>query len=90
MNVMENRIQEARILDSRKNGTTIEVIGRGRTYLVELEQKHCDCGVWQTEAIPCSHAAKALMSENVKPLEFVDSCFETRTQSKIYDCWVAT
>ncbi|CAA7045290.1 unnamed protein product [Microthlaspi erraticum] len=47
------------------DGWTFNVIGGGGHYIVNLENRSCECGVFQIEKIPCSHAIAASTEANM-------------------------
>ena len=46
-----------------------------RTYIVKLEEKECDCGVFQLTGLPCKHAALGIIYRRESLVKYCDQAF---------------
>lgn len=65
-------------------GSKFEVDHRGRTYIVDLDKKTCNCNRWDLTGIPCSHVMCCLMKERKNVEEYVDRCYTKEMYLKAY------
>ncbi|KAL4296137.1 hypothetical protein GQ457_12G006230 [Hibiscus cannabinus] len=54
-------------------------------YVVDLRQRTCQCGVFQTFKYPCSHAIAAASSVRIPYMDFVDPVYLLQTVFKVYE-----
>lgn len=57
----------------------------GNSYIVDLENHSCTCGVWKDTQIPCSHAISLIGKiPTITVLSFLPSIFKTDSIKKFY------
>ncbi|XP_004309344.1 PREDICTED: uncharacterized protein LOC101295476, partial [Fragaria vesca subsp. vesca] len=61
----------------------VESIG-GSKYVVDLQRRTCACRRWDLSGIPCKHVVSTIYFMRLKPEDFVDPCYRTKTYMDIY------
>lgn len=56
----------------------------GNEQTVYLEARHCDCGKFQENQIPCSHAIACCMNLSINPYSLIDPCYTLEVASQVY------
>lgn len=51
---------------------TFECQDGNMRYVIDLEEKSCDCGYWTMSGLPCSHALLSIVKKRMKPIYFVN------------------
>ncbi|KAH6828691.1 hypothetical protein C2S53_018040 [Perilla frutescens var. hirtella] len=59
-------------------------VGR-ESFMVDLQHRTYDCGEFELDLIPCSHATAAIRFSGGHIYDFVDRCYKTETVVSIYD-----
>ena len=57
---------------------------KGRSYIIDLSTKSCDCQHWQTSGIPSAHALAAILYRKLDPFDFVEKCYKTEAYRSTY------
>ena len=76
------KILDERITQSRKwravwdGATRYQVKYNTRFVTVDLEQRSCDCRVFDLSGIPCAHALAAIFDRRHKPIDYVSDYFK--------------
>lgn len=81
--LIEGNIQKARMLEVRASDeNTYEVLDRQagndrrQNFVVHTQQKECSCKKWQSNQIPCQHAASVIMQhKNSDPREWASEYY---------------
>ncbi|KAL6527678.1 hypothetical protein OROMI_029489 [Orobanche minor] len=86
---VENQVSEAvecagnyQVL--RANESEFDVISHEASDIVDIKNRSCSCGGWQTYGIPCSHAVAALVWCRQNVHRFAESCFTVASFRKVY------
>lgn len=61
-----------------------EVKDKGKSYIVNLDNKLCDCRAWSISGIPCKHALLCILHNNGDICDYVDDCFKKKTYFRTY------
>ena len=56
----------------------------GTSYIVNLNQKTCSCGVWKDTEIPCSHAIAFLAKKGLSEKDFLTPLFTVQSLQAFY------
>ena len=57
----------------------------GHCYRVDLTNRSCDCGEFQTHKFPCAHAFVACATVSLDPTQFLDHTFRLDNMMNIYN-----
>ena len=54
-------------------------------YVVDLEKKTCNCGMFQLTGYPCCHACSAIVSKRARMDDYVDDFYKKTVYLKVYN-----
>ncbi|KAL0379198.1 UNVERIFIED_CONTAM: hypothetical protein Sradi_3225300 [Sesamum radiatum] len=57
----------------------------GARYTVDLIAHTCSCRKWELSGIPCKHGMSAICAQVLDPVDFVHSCYQVATYTKVYE-----
>lgn len=66
------------------NETLFEVENKGKSYIVNLSIKSCDCEALNVNGIPCKHALPCILHNGEDICDYVNDCFRKETYRKAY------
>ncbi|TXG56738.1 hypothetical protein EZV62_018051 [Acer yangbiense] len=74
--IVNKKLQEAqkkgRYLDPLRCGEwEFEVVGENRQFVVKLNKRTCDCGIWDVSGLPCKHAMACITKKRDDVEEYV-------------------
>lgn len=61
-----------------------EVDNKGKTYIVNLDNKSCDCGGLSVSDIPCKHVLQCIMHNGADICDYINNCFKKETYLRAY------
>ncbi|KAL8533394.1 hypothetical protein ACS0TY_009687 [Phlomoides rotata] len=64
--------------------TRVQGMTRYRTFKVSLSEQECDCGQWNLNGLPCSHALAMCRQYVVDPTGFVPECYSKNEYALTY------
>ncbi|CAI9107687.1 OLC1v1007101C1 [Oldenlandia corymbosa var. corymbosa] len=68
----------------RGSEADFQVISLEGNNTVDIRNRHCTCGAWQLQGLPCAHAVAALLSCRQNVHRFTESCFTIASYRKAY------
>jgi len=60
------------------------IASSGNTYIVNLTQKSCTCGVWRDTDIPCSHSIAFIAKKGLREHDFASPLFTVKSFKEFY------
>ena len=70
--------------DRQNEAFHVQELSNNQDYRVDLRQRYCDCGDFQTDRYPCRHVIACCCSQNVDWRSYVDDVYKISEICKVY------